>query len=87
MGVHPLSPVLPRSCSELNLERVKNHELFYKKCWSVISIPASFMYNTSASTQGELCGFASVLVPPTKCRKASELEINALNQMKSAGNT
>lgn len=41
----------------------------------------------SCSSQGERCGFASVLVPPTKCRKASELEINALNQMKSALNT
>lgn len=42
----------------------------------------------STSSQGErCCGFASVLVPPTKCRKASELEINALNQMRSAGNT
>lgn len=41
----------------------------------------------STSSQRERCGFASVLVPPTKCRKASELEINALNQMKSAENT
>lgn len=41
----------------------------------------------NTSSKGGRCGFASVLVPPTQRRKATELKINALQQMNSAGNT